>query len=136
MSKYDMMLHRDCGLHLTAAAEEINRERSHVYLQRGTDKQLRIIRAVSLQSASYALDDWKIGVLLPAGLDIILLDIVFRRSLQSTQFPTESPFRGIKLPTFDAKHSPPSSTMSPSVYVLLHTLRKSGVLLPQGSQVS
>ena len=78
MSKCDTKLHRDCGLHLTAAAEEINRERSHVYLQRRTDMQLSIIRAVSLQSASYALDDWKIGVLLPTGLDIILLDIVFR----------------------------------------------------------
>lgn len=115
MSKYDMKLHRDCGLHLTAAAEEINRERSHVYLQRGTDMQLSIIRAVSLQSASYVLDDWKIGVLLPTGLDIILLDIVFGRGLQSTQFPTGGPFRGIKLPMFDANLSPPSSIMSPSV---------------------
>lgn len=75
MSKYDMKLHRDCGLHLTAAAEEINRERSHVYTQRGKDMQLSIIRAVSLQPASYALDDWKIGALLPTGLEIILLAV-------------------------------------------------------------
>jgi hypothetical protein len=73
-----MKLHRDCGLHLTAAAEEINQERSHVYIQRGKDMQLSIIRAVSLQSASYALDDWKIGGLMPTGLEIILLAIVFR----------------------------------------------------------
>jgi len=109
-----MTLHRDCGLHLTVAAEEINRERSHVYLQRGTDMQLSITRPVSLQSASYALDDWKIGVLLPMGIEIILLYIVFRRGLQSTQFPTVGRFRGTKLPILDAKHSPPSSIMSPS----------------------
>jgi hypothetical protein len=77
--------------------------------------QLSTIRAVSLQSESYALDDWKIGVLLPTGLDIILLEIVFRQGLQSTQFPTGGPFRGIKLPMFDANRSPSSSTMSPSV---------------------
>jgi len=91
-----MKLHRDCGLYLTAAAEEINRERPHVYLQRGTDMQLSIIGDVSLQSASYALDDWENGVLLPAGLEIVLLDIVFRQGLQSTQFPTGDPFRGDK----------------------------------------
>jgi hypothetical protein len=91
-----MKPHRDCGLYLTAAAEEINRETSHVYLQRGTDMQLSIIRDVSLQLASYALDDWEIGVLLPTGLEIVLLDMVFRRGLQSTQFPTGGPFRGDK----------------------------------------
>jgi len=107
-----MKLHIECGLHLTVAAEEINRERSRVYLQRGTDMQLSIIRAVSLQSASCALDDWKIGVLLPTGLDIILLDIVFGRGLQSTQFATGGHFRGIKLPMFDAKPSRPSSTVT------------------------
>jgi hypothetical protein len=91
-----MKLHRDCGLYLTADAEEINQKWSHVYLQRGTDMLLSIIGDVSLQSASYALDDREIGVLLPTGLEIVLLDIVFRPGLQSTQFPTGSPFRGDK----------------------------------------
>ena len=47
---------------------------------------------------------------------ITLLDIVFRRGLQSIQFPTVGPFRGTKLPMLDANYSPPSSTECPTTY--------------------
>jgi hypothetical protein len=133
-----MKLHRDCGLYLTADAEEINRERSHVYLQRGvvTDMQLSITGDVSLQSASYVLDDRKIGVLLPTGLEIVLLDIVFRRGLQSTQFPTGGPFRGDKAAGLCGQPLTSVKYCHLPFNVLRHTLRKSGAAFPQGGQVS
>jgi hypothetical protein len=72
-----MKPHRDCGLHLTATAGDkpgtltyiLTTVKGHVI----KDDTNRVTQA--LQAVSYVLDDRRIWVLLPTGVQIILLAI-------------------------------------------------------------
>jgi hypothetical protein len=61
----------------------------------------------------YGLEDWMIGVRIPAGAENFLFDTVSRPALGPTQPPIQwvqvALFLGIKRPGREADHSPPSS---------------------------